>query len=309
MMRITVAIPSIRPEHLAGAIRSICDQSWAEWRLIVIGQGPNPGMARVVSQFSAKDPRVSYLHLDRMGCSVARNSALQVADTDILAFTDDDCEADRNWLATLAECFQADDQLGLAGGSLLAPGSVKGPLSVCPELRVPEAVYDPARDRGHAPEGFDFIGGNFALRRSIVTPRVGVFDECLGPGARYGACDDTDYKLRLEAAGIRMRCTPRAIVKHTHGRRSGIKATFALSKSYALGQGAVAAKLTLGGDPRGSEWLANVWTDCVRTFRPDRIYRAPKALLRLYFVRQAYRDCLQTHQYDAGSSVLQPKAA
>ena len=54
-----------------------------------------------------------------------------------------------------------------------------------------------------------------------MAKRLGTFDECLGAGADFPAAEDTDYKLRLEAAGIRMLTTPRAAVVHTYGVRKG----------------------------------------------------------------------------------------
>ena len=64
----------------------------------------------------------------------------------------------------------------------------------------------------------------------------------------------TNYAWR--ASKIKMGSTPSAIVTHTHGYRYGIKAVIQHSRNYASGNGALAAKMTLMGDPRGSQLVS-----------------------------------------------------
>src|SRR5437868_5929993 len=85
-----------------------------------------------------------------------------------------------------------------------------------------------------ADRGWGRIGANFALRASVAA-RIGFFDEQLGAGTALPAGEDTDYMLRMEAAGVKMRCTPRAVVHHSYGRRFGLKALLANSRNYARG--------------------------------------------------------------------------
>ena len=252
--RITVSIPTVRPKTLRCAIDSIRRQSYTDWELIVVGQGPDDELRRVTEECAALDARIRYLHLNQLGISHARNAAVAEAQGEILAFTDDDCEADPGWLSEIAQCFDEDSQLGLVGGSLLAPNVHQHLLAVCPEIRPSEVTYDPVRDGHKAPPGFDFTGANFAMRRSVAL-RVGPFDECMGVGAIFASAEDLDYKLRVESADIRMRSTPKLVVRHTHGCRIGFKAVFRHRRSYAVGQGALAAKMTMRGDPRGRQWL------------------------------------------------------
>jgi hypothetical protein len=113
----------------------------------------------------------------------------------------------------------------------------------------------------------------------------------------------------LERAGIRMRVTPRAIVRHTFGERVGLKAMYGLSRSYAVGHGALAGKMTLAGDPRGPERLRLYFGDFVRTLRPKQLHRAPKALMRYWYVHRAYHECTRTCEYDSEKHVLRRRAS
>jgi GT2 family glycosyltransferase len=243
-----------------------------------------------------------------MGISYARNAAVQEARGDVIAFTDDDCEAAPGWLENVMACFEEDPRLGFVTGALVGPAGPRGLLSVCPEIHPEDMTYDPVRDKKNAPPRFDFAGANFAVRREVAQ-RVGHFDECLGVGAVFGSSEDLDYMLRIEAAGVRMRSTPKSVIHHTYGVRYGLKAVFKHRRSYAVGQGALAAKMTLRGDPRGKEWLDMVWGDLLQTVKELRLHRSPSAFLRYLYVRKAYLDCVNHHEVDASTGLYKPKPA
>ncbi len=305
---VTVSIPTVRPGTLGAAIDSVRRQSFSDWELIVVGQGPDPGLRQVTEAHAREDSRIRYLHLDQMGVSSARNAAIGAARGRIIAFTDDDCEADKSWLATVVKCFEDDPQLGFLSGALIAPDISGHWFAVCPNIHPDELTYDPVRDADRRPARYDFAGANFAVR-SDAAQRIGGFDECLGGGAPFESSEDLDYMLRAEAEGIRLRSTPTVIVHHTSGARYGMKAVFKHRRSYAVGQGALAAKMTLRGDPRGREWMGVFWNDFVSTFKNGRLSRSPNALVRYLYVRKAYRDCLQHDELDIATGRYKPRPA
>lgn len=305
-MLISVCIPSLRSATLKHAIASIRRQTWPRWELIVVGQGSDPQLPLLVEAASREDRRVRYLYLPERGLSRARNAGMAASTGDIIAMTDDDCEADSEWLFTLAHYFKTEPGVGLVGGSLLKPEHMTGPLVTCPSLTPTEALYDPGAMGRLAPPGWDWIGGNFAARRHVFEA-VGPFDEFLGAGTQFPSAEDTDYKLRLEARGIVMRSTPRAVVYHTYGVRQGVAAGLRHSRNYALGNGALAGKLTLSGDPRGQEWLRNAMrestTDWMRERKPHRL---PLSLLRMRHFSRAYHQCLRQFRVDPSTDLLYP---
>ena len=65
-------------------------------------------------------PWVRLLRLAPVGLSAARNAGAAAASGEILAFTDDDCEPDREWLVRLRRVF-ADGRFAAAGGPNLPP--------------------------------------------------------------------------------------------------------------------------------------------------------------------------------------------
>lgn len=296
-MRITVCIPATRAVTLPAAIDSLMDQTYEDWTLIVVAQGADISVPEASRRAAATSDRVRLVSIPHRGLSRARNAALEHADSEVIAMMDDDCEAAPDWLATLANCFQEDERVGLVGGALVAPIASRF-LTRCPALDPADATYQPTPG-ALPPAGWDWIGGNFALRRSAAD-RVGPFDENLGGGATFMAGEDTDYKLRMEHLQIRMRSTPKAVVRHTWGSRHGLRALFRYQRSYAMGNGALAAKLTLAGDPRGREWVSRTRTECMQDLRnPLRMHRFPEPLLRWNYYRSAYATCLRDYDLDA----------
>ncbi len=270
----------------------------------MLGQGNAVVQAqlRTITENAADgDDRIRYVHLAHRGLSRARNAAMSEAGGDIVAFLDDDCEADPNWLSVIAEGFANDPDLGVVGGAVV-PAGIPHPLSSCPSLAPTESIYDPAITPQTPPAGWDWIGANFALR-SRLAERIGPWDEHLGAGAEFPAGEDTDYKLRLEALKVRMLATPRSMIHHSSGTRVAREA-WRSQRNYALGNGALAAKLTLSGDPRGREWLAQTRREgAMGWLRPGRRLRAPIDVRRALWFEVGYWRCLQGYRVD-GAGVL-----
>lgn len=299
-MTISVCIPATRPAGLGAAIDSVHQQRCTDWEVVVLGQG-DAATAETLSAATTVaargDPRVRFTRLATRGLSRARNAALSEARGSVLAFLDDDCTADPGWLEVIATAFEQDSTLGLVGGAVVPSGKV-GPLSSCPVLYPTEALYDPAATPQQPPPGWDWIGANFAIRADVAS-RAGAWDVHLGAGSTFPAAEETDYKLRLEALGVRMLSTPRSVVVHASGTRAA-RAALRSQRNYQLGNGALAAKRTLLGDARGSEWRRRTARDAasgwIAARRPDRL---PVAVLRAIWFEVGYRRCVQRYEVDA----------
>jgi GT2 family glycosyltransferase len=289
-MRISVCIATVRPDCLPRAIASVAIQDWPDWELVLVPQGSDRALLQVCEN-STIDPRVRVVHLPHRGLSRARNAGAAAATGDIVAFTDDDCEPAPDWLTQLAAPFLADPALGLVGGAVVAPVAPRFSLSTCPALCPAETTYRPATDPS-PPPGWDWMGANFAVRAEVLR-ELGPFDEFLGAGATFPAGEDTDYKLRLESAGIPMHTTPRAVVHHTYGSRRGLRNRRKFQVSYASGNGALAGKLALRGDPRGQQWVDLTHDYCFSQLARGRLDRFIRAFPRYRTYVAAFRRCCE----------------
>jgi glycosyltransferase involved in cell wall biosynthesis len=304
-VKISVCVGSVRPAPLETLIASVRRQTWRDWELVVVGQGSDPTLRAVGEAAMRQDQRVRYIHIEPRGVSLARNVAVRAAVGDIIAITDDDCEAREDWLATVAECFASEPEVDVVGGAMVAPTTNRGWLTNCPEVVPAEALYDPVASGHKAPAGFSWVTGNVAFRPSVLV-RAGPFDESFGPGAYFRVATDTDYLARLDRAGVRMRSTPRSVVIHTYGCRRGFRQLLRRSIDYSWGHGALAAKWTLVGDVRGREWLDSKRRDCATGWlRPFRPHRLPLGVLQLWYFNRGYERCRRGFRV-APSGVLEP---
>lgn len=295
-MRISVCVAATRPATLRAAVHSVCAQSWQDWELLVLGQGDEARLAGTVQEAAGDDVRVRYTHLLGRGLSRARNRAMSLITGDVVAFTDDDCQAAPDWLKAIAGGFRDHPEVGLVAGPVTAPPlPARWPPATCPVIDPTEALYDPFTCDRTPPPGWDWMGANFAIRADVAAG-IGRWDECLGAGSAFPAGEDTDYKLRLEAAGVPMLTLPAARVLHAGGMRVGIMSVLRSQYAYATGNGALAAKLTLAGDPRGAIWLEVTRQQCLRSpireRRPDRLLAS---LRRMWYYEAAYRRCLRNY--------------
>jgi glycosyltransferase involved in cell wall biosynthesis len=288
-MRVSVVIPTTRPTTIEPAVRSIQRQTFQDWELIVVGQGDEQLLRKTVLAAGDGDPRVRYVHLDRYGASAARNAGTDAGTGEIIAFIDDDCEADADWLEQLDKRFQPS--IGLVAGTVVPPTKKAKFFAVCPHVTPEEVVFDPATTT--PPPGFGLLGANMAVLRTAAS-RIGRWDECLGPGAQFRGGEEHDYARRLMRLGVVMCSTPHSIVHHTYGYRYGIRSIYRHKRERLRGDGALEAKQLMLGNPTGGL----VIKQCVRRvaiaqLRTASILRLPNSVLRLYHYLTSFRECLR----------------
>jgi glycosyltransferase involved in cell wall biosynthesis len=298
-MLITVCISTVRPDTLEYSVRSILSQTYRDWELIIVSQGGSADLQDAVCRTVKRDGRIRNIHLNEKGLSRGRNAGIEAARGEVIAFTDDDCEAPEEWLQTIAESFQQYPEAGLLGGSLIAPDTPRSLISTCPEFHANECYYDPRQQS--APPGYGWAGGDFALRTSVAK-RVGPFDIYLGAGTSFPCCEDIDYGLRVEKAGVVCISSPRVRVYHTYGRRYGVRAVWKHLDNYAVGRGAFLAKLKQIRHP-----LAETWEREERSAGWSKLLRKPhRFLIDRYFsrrVRYGYEEYNRLFRVENGLSV------
>lgn len=90
---ISIIIPVYNGEkYLSETIKSVIDQTYENWELIIVDDGSTDNTAKVVEQFS--DYRISYIKKNNTGVSDTRNVGANLANGEILCFLD----ADDVWL-------------------------------------------------------------------------------------------------------------------------------------------------------------------------------------------------------------------
>ncbi len=86
-------MPAFNAEKtISYSIKSVLDQSFDEWELLIINDGSTDGTLDVISKF--KDSRIKLINQINQGVAAARNSGLRIATGEYVAFLD----ADDLWL-------------------------------------------------------------------------------------------------------------------------------------------------------------------------------------------------------------------
>lgn len=229
--RVTVVICSRdRPERLRSALVAIARTLRSGDHAVVVDSGSRTPETQAV----ARDAGFDCVRVELPGLSRARNAGVRRAQTEVVAFTDDDCAPDPTWLTGISAPF-ADPAVGFVTGRVGAdtPGR-SGPRSSVHDREAPQ-VYAGRRD----PVGIGH-GANMAFRREALFD-LGLFDERLGAGSALRSGEDQDMFFRVLEAGWTGVYAPDAAITHAQWRDP--RALVKLRYGYGLGNGAFRAKL------------------------------------------------------------------
>jgi glycosyltransferase involved in cell wall biosynthesis len=163
---------------------------------------------------------VRYIRELRPGLNVARNRALQEAQHEVVAFTDDDAVPDTTWLRALLKNF--DNPLVLCVTGLTMPLELETEAQEAFEKYnsfnkgFTKKLYSSIKNNPLATGGVG-AGANMALRKS-VQQEVGFFDEALDAGTLTQSGGDHEFFARILLAGFYIVYEPEALSWHRHRR-------------------------------------------------------------------------------------------
>lgn len=188
MGAVAVVVPTVdRPELLRRCLRGLAAQERPADEVVVVHDGA-PGVEELLRAWTDRLP-LTVLRGPRSAAG-KRNAGWRATTSELVAFTDDDCEPSPGWLAALAG----------ASGELL-----HGPVTPHPDDVHVDAVF--ARTLDVPVASPHFPTANLAVRRDLLDA-VGGFDERLTAG------EDTDLAWRVVGAGGRATWVPQARVLH-----------------------------------------------------------------------------------------------
>ena len=89
MPKVSVIIPTYNYSHFLGeAIRSVLDQTFGDFEIVVVDDGSTDDTKQVASRFA--DPRIKYIYQENRGVSAARNTGISACCGDYVALLDSD---------------------------------------------------------------------------------------------------------------------------------------------------------------------------------------------------------------------------
>ncbi|HEX7059679.1 MAG TPA: glycosyltransferase [Solirubrobacterales bacterium] len=183
-------------ETLRWCLEGVRELDYPDYEVIVVDDGSTDATAAIASECGY--PAIS---TPNRGLSSARNTGLEAASGEIVAYLDSDARPDRDWLNYLSAAFQATDHAGIGGPNLPPPdGWIADCVANAPGGPVHVLLSD--REAEHIP------GCNMAFRRRRLI-EIGGFD----PRFR-AAGDDVDICWRLQQHGETLGFRAGAVVWH-----------------------------------------------------------------------------------------------
>ncbi len=112
-----VVITRNRAEWLKDALDSLAGQSRWPDEVIVVDNASEDHTRDVVGSLDS-GLNVKYVYEPVLGIPRARNAGVENSTGDIVAFMDDDCVADKDWLKFIEIPFVKDPNVGVVGGEV-----------------------------------------------------------------------------------------------------------------------------------------------------------------------------------------------
>jgi len=212
-MDISVIIPTRnRPVQLAACLTALAAQTFPRDRfeVILVDDGSDTSMEGVVAR-TGGSLQVRLIRQANSGPARARNAGAALASGALLAFTDDDCEPEVDWLSVLCAQSKACPTCLIGGQTINAlPHNVYATASQLLVDYLYEYQMSASPISPRALPAF-FTANNIAVPAALFH-RLGGFDETFP----LAGGEDREFCDRWEQAGFPMRMAPSARVQHAH---------------------------------------------------------------------------------------------
>lgn len=233
---------------------------YPDFEVVVVDDGSTDATAAIAGEYA-----VQLISTPNRGLSNARNTGMEVATGEIVAYLDSDAFPDRHWLKYLVSAFANSNHAGIGGPNLAPPGL--GTLADCFDNAPggPTHVLLSDSEAEHIP------GCNMAFRKEHLAA-IGGFDATLRV-----AGDDVDVCWRIQARGWTLGFSPAAVV--WHHRRTTLRSYWKQQRGYGRAEALLERKWPEKYNAAGqATWGGRIYAKGVVErlgFRRPRIYFGP----------------------------------
>jgi glycosyltransferase involved in cell wall biosynthesis len=203
---------------LRDSIESVVAQNFPadQFEIVVVDNNSSDDTANVVQEVAENSiVSIKYVFEVQQGLSYARNTGIEHAAGEIVAFTDDDIRAAKSWLAEIVAAFEIADTAAVGGPiqpiwlSARPVWLLDGMLNYLSVSDFPQAAKLGEFSPPHVP-----YGANMAFRKDVLK-QFGMFPLTLGRiGSRLLSNEEIELGRRIHACGLRIGFASNAIIQH-----------------------------------------------------------------------------------------------
>ncbi len=248
-----------RPQHLSACLKSLRQNKFKDFEIIVVDQSNKTEVINANKKLTSLSSKISYFQSVEKGVGRAKNYALSRVRGKIIAFTDDDCLVDKNWIRNIVFSFARHKNImGIFGEVLpFKPELHRGQICPCTFTYNKERII--SQPELHWQNiGF---GNNMAFRKEIFD-KIGYFRNWLGPGSIGSNAEEAEFALRGLIKGYKLLYNQKVVVYHNRWLTKEEYQRQCLSYScgetacygYFAFQGKVFAKKVLVSNLKDSYW-------------------------------------------------------
>ena len=206
--KISVVIATYdRPERLRECLESLTRSVFprALFQVVVIDDGSPQSSVEVTRSFES-ELNIRCIRQENLGPAAARNRGVSESSSRFIAFIDDDCRTDPQWLSVIVRNLEATPDVFFGGRT---PNELSSNVCTLASQTILDAVY--AFYNADESDPRFFASNNIALGRDRFV-ELGGFDTAFP----LAAAEDRDFCDRWRFRGWPMRFLPDAVVMHAH---------------------------------------------------------------------------------------------
>src|SRR6266487_1260965 len=216
--RISVVVCSYNGQRtIRDCLEGLRKVEYPNFEVIVVNDGSTDATATIAYKYEFR-----LISTENRGLSSARNTGMEAATGEIVAYIDDDARPDPHWLTYLAITFLRTDHVGVGGPNIAPAGD--GDVAEC----VANAPGGPVHVLLSDQEAEHIPGCNMAFRKTSLQTIDGFDPQFLKAG------DDVDICWRLREAGGTLGFSPAAVV--WHHRRNSVHAYWRQQQGYTVAE-------------------------------------------------------------------------
>ena len=255
-MLVTAAICTHnRPSDVAACLEALAPAAQAAGMPVLVVDSGSPAPGATALRILSEAAGASLIRVDEPGLSLARNAALEAAETEWIVYVDDDATPRERWAEGLTRALSsAPEDVAVIGGRIKPrwPAGVSTEHVDASWMLLLSCVDEDGT--GDVAGGRKVCGANLAVRRAALRA-IGGFPVSLGRrGKRLISCEESFVIERLGQAGLRA-CYDGGFAVDHHIQPERLQLGWARRRAYWEGASRVRMLRELG---RPIPWRMNM---------------------------------------------------